>query len=269
MNKINPTPYSDLNEVLRDLVTSVQAILRTSFVGAYLHGSFATGDFDLHSDVDFMMVTEKEITNDQLEKLQLMHERIYKHTSSRAQHLEGSYFPKEILWSRTHCGEKLWYLDNGSRQLVLSDHCNTVVVRWLVREKGVILTGPPPKTLIEEIDADTLRQDIFNTMHQWGQKILVNPEKYNNHFYQTFIVLSYCRMLHDLINGTNGSKRAGAEWAKKNLNPSWIGLIDRTWAGRPIPEQSIKRPADPEDFAQTLKFVEYIMKESIKYAPNK
>jgi predicted nucleotidyltransferase len=268
-NKITVTPYPDLNEVLSELVESTRAILQDNFVGVYLQGSAATGGFDEHSDVDYLIVIEKEIIPDQLGKLQAMHERIYNLQSYWAQHLEGSYFPKDILKSIKHCGKKLWYLDNGSRQLVQSDHCNTVVVRWLVREKGVILTGPSPKTLIEEIDIDTLRQDIYNTMHTWGKKILADPERYNNHFYQTFIVLSYCRMLYDLINGTNESKRTGAEWAKKNLDSCWIGLIDRTWAGRPIPEQSIKRPADSEDFTQTLKFVEYIMKESTKYKPTK
>jgi predicted nucleotidyltransferase len=267
MNKFNPTPFPELNEVLHDLVHSIQAILKDTFIGFYLQGSLATGGFDEHSDVDFLVVIDKEISSDQLEKLQAMHERIFSLKSYWAQHLEGSYFPKDILKSIKRCGEKLWYLDNGSRQLTQSDHCNTVVVRWLVREKGVVVIGPLPKTLIEEIDANTLRKDICNTMHTWGKKILGDPQRYNNHFYQTFIVLSYCRMLHDLIHGTNNSKQVCAEWAKKNLDPYWKGLIDRTWAGRPVPEQSIKRPADPKDFADTLKFVEYTLKASIKHKP--
>lgn len=262
---MHPTPFPELNEVLSEFIASIKAILQDNFVGAYLQGSLATGGFDEHSDVDYLIVINKEIAVDQLEKLQDMHERIFNLKSYWAQHLEGSYFPKDILWTRTRCKEKLWYLDNGSRKLVQSDHCNTIVVRWLVREKGVVIEGPSPKTLIEEIDADTLRQDIYSTMHTWGKKILSDPQRYNNHFYQTFIVLSYCRMLHDLIRGTNNSKQVGADWTKKNLDPYWNGLVDRTWAGRPVPEESIKRPADPKDFADTLKFVEYIIKESEKY----
>jgi predicted nucleotidyltransferase len=269
MNRINPTYYSDLNQALNELVTGIQSILANDFIGFYLQGSFATGGFDEHSDVDFLVIIEKEITPDQLEKLQVMHERIYKLPSYWAQRLEGSYFPKDIIKSIEHCGKNLWYLDNGSRQLTYYHHCNTVVVRWVTREKGIALAGPEAKTLIDEIDADTLRKDIYNTMHTWGQKILADPQRYNNHFYQTFIVLSYCRMLRDLIFGTNESKIAGAEWAKKNLDPSWIGLIDRTWAGRPVPEQSIRRPANPQDFADTMKFVEYVLQESIQYNPDK
>ena len=52
-----PTPYPELNSVLEDLVASVKATLGEAFVGAYLQGSFAVGDFDRHSDVDFIIST--------------------------------------------------------------------------------------------------------------------------------------------------------------------------------------------------------------------
>jgi hypothetical protein len=38
--------------VLHELVTSTQAVLGDNFIGAYLQGSFAAGDWDAHSDVD-------------------------------------------------------------------------------------------------------------------------------------------------------------------------------------------------------------------------
>jgi predicted nucleotidyltransferase len=54
--RTQPTPYADLNTVLRELVAWVQRILRDDFIGAYLQGSFAIGDFDIYSDVDFLIV---------------------------------------------------------------------------------------------------------------------------------------------------------------------------------------------------------------------
>ncbi len=103
-------------------------------------------------------------------------------------------------------------------------------------------------------------------MRNWGQEILTHPDHYCNRFYQTYIVLNYCRMLHDLRNGFPGSKRAGAKWAKAHLNPSWVGLIERMWDGRPTPEVSVRQPADPEDFQATLEFVRYVINESARYA---
>jgi hypothetical protein len=137
-----------------------------------------------------------------------------------------------------------------------------------VREHGVSLAGPNPSTLVAPIPVEVLRQEILETMHWWGEQIVAEPEPYRNHFYQTFIVLSYCRMLHDLHTGRVGSKRAGAEWAKSNLDPSWAGLIDRTWAGRPDPAFSVRQPADPDDFKSTLEFVQYIIDASRQLAMN-
>jgi hypothetical protein len=263
--KSTPTPYPELNKVLKTLVESVQEILDTHFIGAYLQGSFAIGDFDEHSDVDWVTVVENELSVSEVDALQEMHAQVYALESRWAQHLEGSYFPKDILWNQARRGEKLWYLDNGARSLIQSEHCNTLVVRQTLRQHGITLIGPPIQTLIAPIPIEDLREEILGVIVHWGNEILAHPDKFNNHFYQTFIVLSYCRMLHDLKAGTLNSKRRAAAWAKLNLDPSWSLLIDRTWAGRPDPSQSIRRPADPRDFKMTLKFVEYIIGESQRY----
>jgi predicted nucleotidyltransferase len=260
-----PTPYRELNEVLSCLVLRQQENLGKDLVGVYLQGSFAVGGFDLHSDVDLIFVVEDELSPGQVDALQEMHDQIYRLESKWAQHLEGSYFPKEILRHHSKRGIKLWYLDHGARVLIRSSHCNTILVRWVVREKGVTLIGLPPDTLVDPISAELLRKEVLGEITGWGQEILDNPARFNNRFYQGFIVLNYCRMLHDLKRGCAGSKREGAEWAKANLDPSWRGLIDRTWSCRPTPEWQVKQPADPEDFAATLKFVEYIIEQSKHY----
>lgn len=254
-----PTPYPELNAVLRELVAGIQLVLGDSFVAAFLQGSFAVGDFDRHSDVDFIIAVERELTDQQVLSLQALHERIYSLECEWAQHLEGSYFPKEVLRRCDSRGAPLWYLDHGSRSLIQSGHCNTIVVRWTVREHGIALAGTNPEELIDPIPGETLRREILEVMHGWWQQIRADPEQIDNRFYQAFAVLNYCRMLHDLHNGAIGSKRAGAEWVKASLDPSWTGLIDRAWNGRPNPAVSVRTPADPTDFKRTLEFIPYII----------
>jgi hypothetical protein len=120
--------------------------------------------------------------------------------------------------------------------------------------------------LIDPLPVTLLRRDILTTINDWGQQILADPEQYNNRFYQGFITLNYCRMLHDLYNGDTGSKLAGAQWAKQKLHPSWAELIDRAWETRPDPAVSVRQPADPRDFDSTLAFVLYLMEMSRSYA---
>jgi hypothetical protein len=136
----------------------------------------------------------------------------------------------------------------------------------VVRERGVVLAGPSPVELVDPIPAGLLRREILETIGDWGREILTEPERFDNRFYQSFIVLSYCRMLHDLHNGCIQSKRAGAEWAKVVLDSSWSGLIDRAWGGRPNPSLAVRQPADPADFEKTLAFVRYAIDASVGLA---
>jgi predicted nucleotidyltransferase len=251
---------------MRELVESAQIVLDESFTGVYLQGSFALGEFDRHSDVDFIIVVEEELSGDQVLALQIMHERIFNLECEWARHLEGSYFPKNLLRDYTQRDQPLWYLDNGHRSLILDQHDNTIVVRWVVREHGVALAGPEPATLVDPIPTAALRQEILEGMNSWGKQILADPEIINSRFYQTFAVLHYCRLLHDLQTGYPGSKRAATGWAKANLDPSWSGLIDRAWDGRPDPALSSRQPADPQDLRSTVEFVRYIIEAGTQYA---
>ncbi len=263
---LHPTSYEELNTVLEELVTSVQAVLGGSFVGAYLQGSFAIGDYDEHSDVDFIIAIADELSDDHVTALQALHERVYALDSEWAKHLEGSYFPLAILGDHEACDRDLWYLDHGSRRLVRSDHCNTLVVRTVLREHGIALAGPKSTTVLSPIPVVALRREIRDVIRDWGEEILRGPDLYRNRFYQGFIVLSYCRMLHDFTMGRPGSKRSGAAWAKANLDAQWSPLIERAWVTRPNPAVSVRQPANAADFASTLEFIKLIMQETERRA---
>ena len=263
---VQPTPYPDLNTVLQGLVAGAQLALGQAFVGAYLQGSFALGGFDHHSDVDFVIVAADELRDPQVDALQAIHRSIFALPCEWAQHLEGSYFPMATLRNSGQPSEPLWYLDHGSQSLIRSVHCNTLVVRWVLRERGVMLAGPSPAALLDPIAVDALRREIRATICTWGRQILDDPDRYANRFYQGYIVLNYCRMLHDVVRGYPGSKRAGATWAKATLDPAWSALIDRAWDGRPNPAAAVRQPADTAAFASTLQFVKCVIAESARYA---
>lgn len=261
-----PTLYEELNAVLQDIVPGVQSILGDKFVGAYLHGSFAIGDFDIHSDVDFLVAIEREVDEAELAALQAMHGRIYDLDSDWAKHLEGSYFPTVTLRRHDPESEPLLYLDNTSRELVRSKHDDSLVVRWIVRECGVVLAGPAPDELIDSISADDLRSEVLADMRNWGQRIFANPDQMNNRWYQPFAVLSYCRMLQTLHTGRVESKPAAVRWAEDALDSRWAGLIQRAWDERPNPSTKVKQQADPDELKRTLEFIEYALAASGQYA---
>ena len=125
--------------------------------------------------------------------------------------------------------------------------------------------GPNPAVLIDPISADELRQEIKDTLVGWGKELLKNPEPHRNRFYQSYLVLNYCRMLHDLHEGEVNSKFAGAEWAKSNLDHRWVPLINFCWQERQDTSISVKQPADDEVFANSVEFVRYAVEEGEGY----
>ena len=261
------TRYPELDDVLRDLAWRLQNALGDFLVGVYLVGSLAIGDFDLTSDIDFIVVTSHELSESQVKQVQSVHDRTYGQDNRWVRHLEYSFFPKGILKdpsspfslnSRTK-GEnrELWHFDHGSRKLERSDHDNSLVVRWTLREKGVVVIGPEPTALLNSVSPNALRTEIRNTLVGWGYELLEDPGPYRNRFFQAFIVLHYCRMLQDLDEGRVTSKLEGAEWAKTKLDPKWIPLIDFCWNERQDTEIHISQPAVPEVFDEVLSFVKY------------
>ena len=256
---MQPTPIPELNRLLCELTDGIQAALGESFVAAVLQGSFAVGDFDEHSDADFIVAARDRLTDAQVGALQTLHGRIRDLPNPWAAHLEGSYFPVEVLRTCARRLEPLWYLDHGHRVMVPGTHCNTAVVRQVVRQHGIWLAGAEPASLVDPVPVEVLRTEILTVMHGWGREILAKPETWANQFYQGFIAINYCRAWCDLDTGTVGSKRRGAAWAKPRLTRAWAGLIDRSWATRVDPAKTSQTPADPSDYQMTLELLAWLL----------
>jgi hypothetical protein len=255
----------EIRVVLDLLVNGAKDILGPKFFAAWLQGSSATGHFDDHSDIDFIIGVESDLTKEEIHSLQTFHRQLYNHASPWAKHIEGSYIPREILRDYKYAGKKVWYLDHGSTTLERSAHDNMIAVKWILREKGVVLAGPDPSEVMNMIPISELRMDIYRTFADWAKVIFNNPDEIGNHFYQTFAVLSYSRMLNDIRCGSIGSKREGAEWVKANLDPKWHDLIDKAWLGRPNPSLSVQRPADPQDVEKTMEFIRICLGEARRW----
>lgn len=210
-----PTVYPELNEILRNLITGVRSILRAELVGAYMQGSFALRDADEYSDVDFVVVTRNVLNEPQVDQLQLMHRRIYASPVSWAQHLEGSYIPTESFRT-VDPGAKYPFLDNGARELKWDEHCNTAVVRWILREHGIVLAGPEPRSLIDPVSSEQLRTEAIERIHEYAEWALEPSEAGPmSRWKRSYLVLTFCRLLHTIQSGTVATKSKAADWWAK------------------------------------------------------
>ncbi len=263
-NQIPTQPYPELREVLDIFVSEIETELEENLVGVYLVGSLASGEFDLDSDVDFLVVIKTELTETNKRHLQDIHVKVHEMDVYPAKHLEGSYIDITDLNDWSIVGEKkLFYFDNGSITPEQSVHDNNWHVRWILRERGIILAGPEPQTILRPIPKAELLGEMKTSLHQIMlsfEEAIHQPLNFStSQFGQSFVVLTYCRMLHTLQTSEVQSKKAGAEWAKEFVAPEWRKLIDRAWHDREGVRFGVKigQRADEQLLRQTLEFIKY------------
>ena len=258
-NPITPTRHPDVNEILDLLLDNAREILKGQLIGMYLFGSLANGDFDKNSDIDILIVTKSKITDEMFSALYAMHERISIVDSPWAVQLEVSYIPVGALRRHDPSNNKHPHLDRdkGEKLRIMHHDSDWIIQRFILRERGLTVVGPEPKLLIDPVSADDMKRAVVDIMNGWIKGFLDDPGILESRGYQSFTVLTLCRILHTYEHGTIVTKPVAAEWAKKTLDGKWIPLIERAWIGRRNPGTK----SDPEDLEQTLDFIRFSLEK--------
>jgi len=172
----SPTPYPDVNDVLQQLLAEVPAILGPCFVGMYLDGSLAFGDFEPDkSDIDFVAVTEGELPDELFVALGEMHGRIATGGSKWAKELEGSYIPRHALRRHDPRPAAHPHIDRGSGLAIVHQESGYWVIhRHVLREHGVALAGSEPRLLIDPVQPGTL--DLIRYTCERGGRLPANEK---------------------------------------------------------------------------------------------
>jgi predicted nucleotidyltransferase len=229
-----PTPYPEINQVLDLLFSNVKKSLGNQLVGMYLYGSLSSGDFNPEtSDIDFLVVTSGALSDRLIADLEAMHRRLWKSGLKWASKLEGSYIPKRDI--RRHdphsapcptVNEGRFFLDKRGSDWIIQRH--------VVRESGVVLAGPDPKTMIDPVSPEDIRQAVLGVLDEWWFPMLEDPAWLRKHSsrYHGFAVITMCRALHAMDHGTIVSKPVAIKWAQDELDAKWHPLIEQAIASQ-------------------------------------
>jgi hypothetical protein len=249
------TPYNDVNRMLARLLAEAQGILGDQFVGMYLDGSLALGDFDeATSDIDVLVLTADFLPDALVAELAAMHAGLGESGSKWGYEMEVSYVPQGVLGQLPR-REKQFVLPRIERgeTLTLREHdMDWVLHCHILREHGVALVGRPLTTLIEPVAPEAIKaatRDLFNF---WWRPMADEPTNLAFVGYRVYAILTMCRILYTMQHGTVTSKPAAARWAMAELAMEWWVLVKTAvhWQGE-----------EADNFAETVDFIRYVGEE--------
>lgn len=246
------TGDGEIDRLLEALMQGVRDMLGRGLLGLYLEGSLAAGDFDRDSDIDFVAVTARPVTPQEFQALQAMHDRLARMVTPWAIQLEGFYVAVSDLEGGT---ARVPNIERGPEERLKWVELNPgwAVHRWLLRERGIPLFGPQPIIWLKPVSIQELKEAGRFSLQGWMAHLLEDTQPLQGRGFQSYVVLTLCRILYTFHTGELASKHVSAEWAREALDAHWRGLIDRAWDGRHSPDQ----PVSAEEVQETQAFIRH------------
>jgi hypothetical protein len=262
---LSPTPFDDVNAVLDDFLARIQALLGSRFQGMYLVGSLALGDFDPRgSDIDIVVVTDTGIDDTLFGHLQDLHARFAASDSPWANNVEAVYVSYSALRHAVPSVSHYPQIERGTQLFKAPLESGWVFQRSTLRERGVVVAGPDPRTLVDAIDPQDMYSAVAAIAGLWIEQAATDPmwldwlQQRDN---QTFVILTLCRMLYSLATGSVASKPHAAEWARKELGRPWSTLIERS-----LTQQHQAGEIAQSEVDETIAFIQFTFEQSKRYA---
>jgi hypothetical protein len=207
--------------LLQQLTARLPMILGRNLVGIYVYGSVTNSAFaPEHSDIDVLMVTERDLTDSQFRKLGAWLTGMAK-SNSWTTRLQLLCLVKS----------KLLVIDSNGclyqfGKLTRSGSDGNAII-WLdFLRSGEVLFGPKPESFLPEMTSEILFEALKRELGYLREEISQKrkSEWRDVSMYRAYAVLTVCRILYSFSRGTIVSKPTAAKWAIRNL-PEWTTLI--------------------------------------------
>jgi hypothetical protein len=255
-DRVTWTPYADLDALLHELLGTWQTILGENLAGAYVQGSFALGAGDQQSDCDWIVAIHERPTPSQETQLQTLHRDLPTRTAHWPHDMEGSYAPIGELASVAYLGRSWLYNDHGQQTLEWDDHCNRAYTRWILREHGIVLTGPAPRSFMPPVPEASLRAEAAAAIPNFIDDLATWLDIDALAWGQRYTVTMACRILYTLDTAQVASKHSALEWAQRTLDPHWRPLLGQVRDDRGRGWDPSERPR-PGTAAEARAFAAY------------
>jgi hypothetical protein len=193
------------------------------------------------------------VSDSEFEALAALHARIPSRENEYSRIYEISYVDRASLKGFGR-GERIHPTVGADWPFARADHAdNFVFERWVVREHGIVLVGPDPKTLIDPISADDLLAAVRAELRRYMVWVEANepPEWLATRDYQALAIETVCRLLYTLETGEIATKPRAVDWALAKLPEPWRSLA--VWSRKHHADKS----TDPTKIPEVMSFLRW------------
>jgi predicted nucleotidyltransferase len=223
-----PDCPADVERLIRELLDEQTKALAGALEAVYLHGSLVFGDFQPEvSDIDLVVVVAADVDDEQLARLQTMHDAFALGHPDWIDRIEAVYVSSGALRSFRVRESPLVVISPGE-PLHRTQTSPGWVMNWhVVREHSVTLLGPPPGSII----TPTTHEDFEAAIRTYLPELVARVESSRVPGTRPYCVLTVCRGLSTCQQGRHVSKTGAARWAADRY-PEWSDVIARALESR-------------------------------------
>lgn len=253
------TIYEDVNSAINYFFQDIKSILKDHFIGMYITGSLALGDFNSDSsDIDFIVITDTSISNNLFEKLKDMHSEFAASNSPWANKIDAVYVTISALNKKDLPSSLYPQVEHGTELFknVLGD--GWVFQRYTLRQCGIIVYGCEPRSIINPIDTQDMTLAVKTIAERWLKAANSDSswlDWLRKREWQIFVIQTLCHMLYSLSTGSVVSKPAAIKWAQQELK-SWNLFITQS-----ISKQN-ESDISQSDLSKTIDFIKYTVERA-------
>lgn len=233
----------DVEGLLDHLLPAIQEALPDNLAAVYVRGSLTDGSFvEGVSDVDLLAITDRPLADAEFAALASAHRRVAGVPNPYAQDVEIAYVDRGA--ARRFAPGRRHPTLYRHEPLVWGEHReNWILERWVVRERGIALMGPDPRTLVDVVTEEDVRAAVRADLAHWAEwaRHPEDPVWVRTRGHSAYVVETMCRALDTLASGALHSKRRAVDWALQTLPEQWRATVRRSqaWRSDPTPDQTI------------------------------
>lgn len=220
-----------MKEILQQIASCYQKILKKNLVGIYLHGSYALGCFQKNrSDLDFIVVVNTVLTQQEKEK---MIETLLKIENPPAKGFEMSvvlkryctYFqyptPYELHYSQRY--QQYYEHDLSGICLRMHGKDGDLAAHFkVIEKKGVVLVGQKVEDVFESVPLHDYFDSIDRDIQESVSEFAFRPQD---------VILNMCRFARYLLDDAIVSKKEAGEWACDYFDEEYSPMIKKALDG--------------------------------------